>query len=151
MAAPPAACITDDAAARAPRADARDGAMIRSGSKTVKLTLIAAAHGATDGGAVFFLPLLPLVMGELGLGAFQAGVLVAVYNLASSFLQIPLAPVSDVSGKNRLFFAAGLALSAAAFIAFGHAQGYLSILALMVLAGGGGGTHHPPALVSLAE
>ena len=124
---------------------------MRTGSKGLKLTIITAAHGATDGGAVFFLPLLPLVMGELGLIALQAGVLVAVYNLTSSFLQLPLALVSDVSGKNRLFFAAGLALSAAAFIAFGHAQGYLSILALMVLAGVGASTHHPQAVAILAE
>jgi len=125
--------------------------MIRSGSRTVKLTLIAAAHGATDGGAVFFLPLLPLVMGELGLGAFQAGVLVAVYSLTSSFLQLPLALLSDLSGKNRIFFSAGLALSAAAFVAFGHAQGYVSILLLMMLAGVGASTHHPQAVAILAE
>jgi MFS family permease len=125
--------------------------MVRNASKGLKLTAITAAHGATDGGAVFFLPLLPLVMGELGLGALQAGVLVAVYNLTSSFLQLPLALVSDVTGKNRVFFAAGLALSAAAFIAFGHAQGYLSILLLMVLAGVGASTHHPQAVAILAE
>ncbi|MBI3002210.1 MAG: MFS transporter [candidate division NC10 bacterium] len=125
--------------------------MVRNASKALKLTVITAAHGATDGGAVFFLPLLPLVMGELGLGALQAGVLVAVYNLTSSFLQLPLALVSEVSGKNRVFFAAGLALSAAAFIAFGHAQGYLSILLLMVLAGVGASTHHPQAVAILAE
>ncbi|MBI4391872.1 MAG: MFS transporter, partial [candidate division NC10 bacterium] len=127
------------------------GAMVRNASKALKLTVITAAHGATDGGAVFFLPLLPLVMGELGLGALQAGVLVAVYNLTSSFLQLPLALVSEVSGKNRVFFAAGLALSAAAFIAFGHAQGYLSILLLMALAGVGASTHHPQAVAILAE
>ena len=125
--------------------------MIRRDSRVLKLTVITAAHGATDGGAVFLLPLLPLVMGELGLDALQAGVLVAVYNLTSSFLQLPLALVSDVSGKNRVFFAAGLALSAAAFIAFGHAQGYLSILVLMVLAGMGASTHHPQAVAILAE
>lgn len=125
--------------------------MVRNASKALKLTVITAAHGATDGGAVFFLPLLPLVMGELGLGALQAGLLVAVYNLTSSFLQLPLALVSDVSGKNRIFFAAGLALSAAAFIAFGHAQGYLSILLLMGLAGVGASTHHPQAVAILAE
>lgn len=125
--------------------------MVRNASKALKLTVITAAHGATDGGAVFFLPLLPLVMGELGLGALQAGVLVAVYNLTSSFLQLPLALVSDVSGKNRVFFAAGLALSAVAFIGFGHAQGYLSILLLMALAGVGASTHHPQAVVILAE
>ena len=125
--------------------------MIRRDSRALKITVITAAHGATDGGAVFFLPLLPLVMGELGLDALQAGVLVAVYNLTSSFLQLPLALVSDVSGKSRVFFAAGLALSAAAFIAFGHAQGYLSILLLMVLAGMGASTHHPQAVAILAE
>ncbi|HEU5393609.1 MAG TPA: MFS transporter, partial [Candidatus Methylomirabilis sp.] len=127
------------------------GTMIRERSRGLKLAAITAAHGATDGGAVFFLPLLPLVMGELGLGALQAGVLVAVYNLTSSFLQLPLALLSDLSGKNRVFFAAGLALSGVVFIAFGHAQGYLSILLLMVLAGVGASTHHPQAVAILAE
>jgi MFS family permease len=95
--------------------------------------------------------LLPIWASEFRLTFAQVGVIRTVYSGAMAAFQIPAGLLAERWGERRLL-AAGTALTACGFIAAGMVGGFLSLLAVLLIAGLGSGVQHPlsSSLVSKA-
>jgi MFS family permease len=107
------------------------------------LTLIAATHGLSDGFASLLVPVLALIVAELGLSTFEAGLLLSVRSVATFLFLYPLSMLADTTGYKKGMLIAGLALAAGAYLAMGAAWSFLPLAALAFLAGAGNATYHP--------
>src|SRR5258705_13324691 len=95
--------------------------------------------------------LLPVWANEFRLAFGQVGIIRTVYSGAMAAFQIPAGLLAERWGERRLL-AAGTALTACGFIAAGMVGGFLSLLAVLLIAGLGSGGQHPlsSSLVSKA-
>ena len=124
----------------------------KSWSRTLNLSSIAAAHGFSDGFHYILIPILPLIMKELGLSILQTGMIVSVQGLAVFMALMPASMLSDYLGKRKAILTAGLILAAMSFIGISRiGNGYVSVLVLCFLAGLGNGTFHPTATALVSE
>ena len=110
---------------------------------TLDLALIATAHGLSDGFDDVLVPVLPLIVGELGLSTVEAGLLLSVRSVSKTLLLYPLSMLADVTGRKKGLLIAGLAVSAAAYLAMGGANQFWALLLLAFLSGVGNATYHP--------
>src|SRR6516165_11554625 len=108
-------------------------------------------HFVHDGFADILYVLFPVWAREFGLSFAQVGLLRSVYSGAMAAFQIPAGLLAERWGERRLL-AAGTAITACGFIAAGTAGGFLSLLAVLLIAGLGSGVQHPlsSSLVSKA-
>jgi MFS family permease len=86
---------------------------------TLDLTLIAITHGLSDGFASLLVPVLALIVADLGLSTFEAGLLLSVRSVATFVLLYPLSMLADTTGRKKGMLIAGLALAAGAYLAMG--------------------------------
>jgi FSR family fosmidomycin resistance protein-like MFS transporter len=110
---------------------------------TVDLLLIATTHGLSDGFASLLVPVLALIVADLGLSTVQAGLLLSVRSVATFVLLYPLSMLADTTGRKKGMLIAGLALAAGAYLAMGWARSLVPLAALAFLAGAGNATYHP--------
>ncbi len=101
------------------------------------------AHGANDAYAAFLPPLLPRIMGELGLSVALAATLMMTFSVSQSLLQPAAGYVADRVGP-RFFVVAGPLLSGVFLSLLGWAPNLAGLLALLVLGGLGSALFHPP-------
>jgi FSR family fosmidomycin resistance protein-like MFS transporter len=111
----------------------------------------AVIHFLHDGFSEILYVFLPLWAAELGLSFAQVGTIRTAYTGGMALFQIPAGFLAERWGERRLL-AAGTAVTALSFIAVGSAEGYLSLLALLLAAGLASGVQHPlsSSLVSKA-
>jgi MFS family permease len=107
------------------------------------LTLIATTHGLSDGFASLLVPVLALIVADLGLSTFEAGLLLSVRSVATFVLLYPLSMLADTTGHKKGMLIAGLALAAGAYLAMGAARSLVPLAALAFVAGAGNATYHP--------
>src|SRR5499433_500560 len=124
------------------------------GVKSRARAVLAAAcsiHFVHDGFSDILYVLLPIWAAEFRLTFVQVGIIRTVYSGAMAAFQIPAGLLAERWGERRLL-AAGTALTACGFIAAGMAGGFLSLLAVLLIAGLGSGVQHPlsSSLVSKA-
>jgi len=110
---------------------------------SLDLALIATAHGLSDGFDDVLVPVLPLIVGELGLSTVQAGLLLSVRSVSKTLLLYPLSMLADATGRKKGLLVAGLAVSAVAYLAMGATSKFVPLLVLAFLSGVGNATYHP--------
>jgi len=107
------------------------------------LNLIGATHGLSDGFAKLLVPVLALIVADLQLSLFEAGLLLSSFTLAEFLFLYPLSTVADHSGNKKLILIGGLGLTTVAFIMMYWTTTFWGLAALAFLAGAGNAVYHP--------
>lgn len=115
------------------------------------LTVIGAAHGFSDGFANMLVPVLALIVADLGLSAVEAGTLLSSFSLATFIFLYPLSMLADYTGRKKIIVIVGLGVAAVSFILMGWTQSFTALLVLSFLAGVGNSTYHPCGTALTAE
>jgi len=105
--------------------------------------VVASAHAVNDMYASFVPPLLPRIMGDLGLSIALATTLSVAFSIASSLPQPLFGYLSDRYGR-RVFAVAGPIVTGVFVSTIGWAPGFVTLVALLVLGGVGSAAFHPP-------
>lgn len=116
------------------------------------LAIASSLHFVHDGLSDIVYVLLPLWAADFGLGFARVGMIRTAYTGGMASFQLPAGLLAERWGERRLL-AAGTAVTACGFIAAGiWAGGFVSLLALLLMAGLGSGVQHPlsSSLVSKA-
>jgi MFS transporter, FSR family, fosmidomycin resistance protein len=115
------------------------------------LTVLGAAHGFSDGFGNMLVPVLALIVADLGLSPLEAGTLLSSFSLATFIFLYPLSMLADYTGRKKAIVIAGLGVAAVSFILMGWTQSFTALLALSFLAGVGNSTYHPCGTALTAE
>jgi len=107
------------------------------------LNLIGATHGLSDGFAKLLVPVLALIVADLQLSVFQAGLLLSSFTAAEFLFLYPLSTLADHSGHKKLILIGGLGLATVAFLAMYWTSSFWLLVALAFLAGAGNAVYHP--------
>ncbi len=120
--------------------------LVEKRDKSPRATLLTcgAAHILHDGYANLIYLFLPVWAAEFQLTLTQVGLLRAGYAGALGIFQLPAGLLSERAGERGLL-GIGTALMGLGFLALGFAGGFLTLLALLVLAGFGSCVQHPLA------
>ena len=115
------------------------------------LAAACSIHFVHDGFSDILYVLLPIWASEFRLSFAQVGIIRTAYSGAMAAFQIPAGLLAERWGERRLL-AAGTAITACGFILAGTVGSFLSLLAVLLLAGLGSGVQHPlsSSLVSKA-
>lgn len=115
------------------------------------LAAACSIHFVHDGFSDILYVLLPIWAGEFRLSFAEVGLIRTAYSGAMAAFQIPAGLLAERWGERRLL-AAGTAVTACGFIAAGLVGGFVSLLAVLLIAGLGSGVQHPlsSSLVSKA-
>lgn len=105
--------------------------------------IVAVAHGLNDAYASFVPPLLPRIMGDLGLSITLAATLSVAFSVAAALPQPLFGYLSDRFGR-RTFAVAGPLVSGVFIASMGFAGGFWTLVLLLVLGGLGSAAFHPP-------
>ncbi len=124
---------------------------IRRFSDFFDLIVIGSTHGISDGFANLLVPVLALIVADLGLSTFQAGVLLSIKSVSTFLLLFPLSLLADYSGRRRLILIAGMTVSAVAHFAMLWAPGFALLSLLAFLTGSGNAVYHPCGTALTAE
>ncbi len=119
----------------------RPGQADRSGVRVAMV--IAGAHMVNDMYASFVPPLLPRIMGELGLSITLAATLAVTYSIASALPQPLFGYLSDRYGR-RVFAVAGPVVGGVFVSIIGWAPGFAALVGLLLIGGIGSAAFHPP-------
>lgn len=107
------------------------------------LNLIGATHGLSDGYAKLLVPVLALIVADLELSIFEAGLLLSSFTLAEFLFLYPLSTLADHNGNKKLILLAGMGLSTLAFVAMYWTTTFWGLAGLAFLAGAGNAVYHP--------
>ena len=108
------------------------------------LAVVAAAHFIHDGFADVVYVLLPLWAAEFSLSFAQVGIIRTAYSGGMALFQIPAGFIAERTGE-RAVLVVGTLVTAAGFVVAGLAGGFISLLAVLLVAGLGSGVQHPLA------
>lgn len=115
------------------------------------LTVACAAHFLHDAFSDLLYVFLPLWAGEFGLSFAQVGAIRTAYSGGMALFQVPAGLLAERLGERRVLVA-GTAVTALGFLVMAGVEGFLPLLAILLVAGLGSGVQHPlsSALVSQA-
>ncbi|MBT8487993.1 MAG: MFS transporter [Gemmatimonadetes bacterium] len=105
--------------------------------------VVAAAHAVNDTYASFVPPLLPRIMGDLGLSITLAATLSVAFSVAAALPQPLFGYLADRYGR-RPFAVAGPVVAGVGVAAIGLAPGFWTLVLLLVIGGIGSAAFHPP-------
>jgi len=121
-------------------------------AQSLNLISISTAHGFSDGFQYLLVPVLPMILQELGLSILQTGMIVSAQGLAIFLMLMPASLLSDYLGRRKAILTAGLILASLSFMGIGLVgKHYYVILVLGFLAGLGNSTFHPTATALVSE
>ncbi|MEZ4615483.1 MAG: MFS transporter [Caldilineaceae bacterium] len=107
------------------------------------LNLIGATHGLSDGFAKLLVPVLALIVADLQLTVFEAGLLLSSFTAAEFLFLYPLSTLADHSGHKKWILIGGIGVATLAFIAMYWTTSFWLLAALAFLAGAGNAVYHP--------
>lgn len=113
-------------------------------SRKRTLFTCSAVHVVHDGLADLTYVLLPLLAQSFGLSLSQVGLIRGAHRTAMAALQVPAGLLAERVGERNLL-ALGTMVTGVAFLALGHAAGFLAILTALFFAGVGSSVQHPAA------
>lgn len=105
--------------------------------------VVAAAHALNDTYASFVPPLLPRIMGDLGLSITLAATLAVTFSIASALPQPLFGYVADRHGR-RIFAVLGPVVSGVFVASIGWAPGFWALVVFLTIGGIGSAAFHPP-------
>lgn len=105
--------------------------------------VVAIAHGLNDTYASFVPPLLPRLMGELGLSITSAATLAVAFSVAAALPQPLFGYLSDRYGR-RVFAVLGPIVSAVFVSTIGWAPSFAILIFFLMVGGIGSAAFHPP-------
>jgi MFS family permease len=132
-----------ECAGKGKRADMAGKALAWRLRDSLDLTVIATTHGLSDGFSSLLVPVLALIVADLGLSTFEAGLLLSVRSVATFLFLYPLSMLADSTGRKKEVLIVGLALAAGAYLAMGTARSLPALAGLAFLTGAGNATYHP--------
>src|SRR5438132_10249436 len=110
-----------------------DDRRVKSRARTV-LAAACSIHFVHDGFSDILYVLLPIWANEFRLTFAQVGIIRTAYSGGMAAFQIPAGLLAERWGERRLL-AAGTAVTACGFIAAGIVGGFVSLLAVLLIAG----------------
>lgn len=105
--------------------------------------VVAAAHALNDAYASFVPPLLPRIMGDLGISIALAATLAVAYSVASALPQPLFGYLADRYGR-RVFAVLGPVVGGIGVASIGWAPGFWALVGLLIVGGIGSAAFHPP-------
>ena len=115
------------------------------------LSIIGATHGLSDGFASLLIPVLALIVAELGLSAWRAGLLLSIANVSAFVVIFPVSLIADHGGRKKLILLLGMTVATIGFIAMRWAVGFWAIALLALAARSGNAVYHPCGTALTAE
>lgn len=115
------------------------------------LGIIGSTHGLSDGFASLLKPVLALIVVDLGLSTFDAGVLLSVFSVSTFLFLYPLSLLADYSGQKKTILLLGMGVAAASYFAMQWTSTFGALAVLAFLAGAGNATYHPCGTALTAE
>jgi MFS transporter, FSR family, fosmidomycin resistance protein len=107
------------------------------------LGVIGTTHGLSDGFSGLLKPVLVLIVLDLGLTTFQAGMLLSIFSVTTFLFLYPLSLLADYSGRKKEILILGLVVATIAFFAMQWAPSFAMVSLCAFLAGAGNATFHP--------
>lgn len=138
---------TGDREAVADASAAEQAKQATEGFDTATVLTLSAAHAAHDIYPAFLAPLLPLLIAKLSIPMAAAGALATIFR--ASFLIQPFLGLWADRADTRYFVIAAPTVTAVAMSLLGVAPNYLSVAALLVVAGLSHAAFHPSAAASV--
>jgi MFS family permease len=115
------------------------------------LTLIGSTHALSDGFSNMLVPVLALIVADLGLSTVEVGTLLSAFSLSTFLFLYPLSMLADYTGRKKAIVIAGLGIAAASFVGMTWTHHFSGLLVLAFVAGAGNATYHPCATALAAE
>ncbi|MYA96684.1 MAG: MFS transporter [Nitrospinae bacterium] len=107
------------------------------------LSIIGMTHGLSDGFSNMLVPVLALIVLDLGLSPFEVGALLSTFSFGQMIFQYPLSILADNTGRRKQILLVGMGLSAASFISMIWMNGFWPLCVLAFFAGVGNSVYHP--------
>ena len=115
------------------------------------LSLIGATHGLSDGFSSLLVPVLALIVADLGLSTSRAGLLLSIANVSAFLVIFPASLIADHGGQRKLILLIGMTIASIGFFFMRWASGFWVIAILAFAAGAGNAVYHPCGTALAAE
>jgi MFS family permease len=109
----------------------------------IDLALITITHGLSDGFASLLVPVLALIVVDLGLSTFEAGMILSARSVAGLLFVYPLSMIADSTGRRKEMLLVGMALATLLFLAMPLINSLPLLLMVAFGVGAGNAVYHP--------
>ncbi len=129
-----------------------DGAKPRwRGVDIFDLSVMGATHGISDGYSSLLVPILAMVVVDLGLTPLQAGMLLSAKSIATVLFLYPNSLLADHTNRKKEILLVGMTVASLAYVVMGWAPGLYTAMLVAFVAGAGNSTYHPCGTALTAE
>jgi MFS transporter, FSR family, fosmidomycin resistance protein len=115
------------------------------------LSVMGATHGISDGYSSLLVPILAMIVLDLGLTPLQAGMLLSAKSIATVLFLYPNSLLADHTNRKKEILLVGMTIASLAYVAMGWAPGLYTAMLVAFVAGAGNSTYHPCGTALTAE
>ncbi len=115
------------------------------------LSIIGTTHGLSDGFSNLLLPVLALIVADLGLSASRTGLLLSIANVSGFLIIFPASLIADHFGQRKLILLGGMTVASVGFLLMRWASGFWVVALLAFAASVGNAVYHPCGTALTAE
>lgn len=115
------------------------------------LSVMGATHGISDGYSSLLVPILAMIVVDMGLTTFEAGVLLSAKSVATVLFLYPNSVLADHTNRKKEILLVGMTIASLAYVAMGWAPGLYTAVLVAFVAGAGNSTYHPCGTALTAE
>lgn len=105
----------------------------------------------SDGFSSLLVPVLALIVADLGLSNSRAGLLLSIASVAAFIFIYPISLAADYGGRRKLILLAGMTIASIGFFAMRWASGFWAVAFLAFAAEAGNAVYHPCGTALTAE